>query len=204
VTPTAPAPGFDMDAMRGAIARFVVAACESSPGAGRSKDDDVYARVTQRRDVGAMRRRYSSCGDLGNAVLASCGIAGANRSPGWRVGRNISALAWHPLATIAGTSWQPGAGDVLLIWNLPSTADAHCCVLTETPPDATPHEIAAGNYGAGGMSAAASPGANVSRRWLRRDHAGRWFYGNKRVQRVITAARIAAAATRLPDLDTLT
>lgn len=180
------------------IVRVLRAACVTPEGKPRSKDDPIYAAITEHRDVGAMRARYSSCGDLGNWLLAAAGVPGANHGHNYRVGRNISALAWHPLSRAANSGWYPAAVDIMILWNLASTSDAHCAILLEGA--APPHELDTANYGAGGMSAAASPGACVARKWLRQAPNGVWFYGSKYVRRVITWTAWSTAATQTPEL----
>ena len=155
-------------------------------GAGRSKDDPIYAQVTEGRDVGAMRARYSSCGDLGHWLLWRLGAREAwlNRSAlgQYRIGQNISLLAAQGRAPTP--EWIPARGEIVLVWNNPQGADAHCCVVLGYGAGV----LRTANYGAGGMSAAASPGARISSASCRLV-TGHWQYGLRRVQRVLDPGR---------------
>jgi hypothetical protein len=100
---------------------------------GRSENNEVYKLVTEHRDVGAMQRKYSSCGDLPLSMLAFLGVRGElNRAElgGYQVGRNIACLASHPARRVPRYSDEFGEGDVLVVWNALDTSDAHAlCVL---------------------------------------------------------------------------
>jgi hypothetical protein len=81
-----------------------------------------------------MQTLYSSCADLPLSMLAFLGCRGdwLNRASlgGYRIGRNISALASHPARREPRYSDEFAEGDVVLVWNLPDTSDAHAlCVL---------------------------------------------------------------------------
>lgn len=173
----------DIGALRIAAVALAVHACGGEKG--RSKDDPVYAEVTEWRDVGAMRARYSSCGDLAHWMLyrLGCRAPWVNRKDmpmGWRVGQNVSLLTSHGELP-GGDDWDPEPGDILVIWNSPNGYDAHVCVWLGGG------EIA--NYGAGGMSAAARPGSNITRpsfTWS--GHS--WYIGKRRVQRVVSLAHL--------------
>ncbi len=183
----------DASAWREASAALAEYACGYD--AGRTKDDPVYTRVTEGRDVGAMRKHYSSCGDLGHWILwqLGCRQPWVNRNPngGWRVGENISLLAKGKPPT--DPTWKPERGAILLVWT-DGANNAHCCVALALAAGT----LQTANYGAGGMSATASPGARIGSAALRFTD-GRWFYGLRRVQRVIDpAAWLPGAAA--PDL----
>jgi hypothetical protein len=177
---------------------------------GRSKDDPVYDAVTEGRDRGAMRRRYSSCGDLAHWLLHRLGVRApwinrANASPpNYRIGANVSRLAWSTIArTPRSSGWQVQPGDILILWNLPSSADAHVCVALDAAPAG---QLRTGNYGAGGMGAAASPGALVRAKALTFHPVTKaWYYGSgaagKRVQRYLPLESAITLVTAEPDLD---
>ncbi len=179
------------------VRRGAVALAEFACGfdVGRSKDDPVYAAVTGGRDVGAMRARYSSCGDLAHWMLFSLGcraewINHSDAPHGWRVGMNLSLLAAHG-ALPGGADWAPEPGDVLVIWNSPTGSDGHVCVWLGGGVTA--------NYGAGGMSAAASPGAKLARPALVYDGHG-WKLGARKVQRHLSLAHVPLSLPAiLPD-----
>jgi hypothetical protein len=101
---------------------------------GRPESDPIYQRVTEGRDVGAMQRKYSSCGDLAHALYEFLGIRGrwVNRAAlgHYVIGHNIARLNGHPGKREPRFSDTFEAGDVLVVWNQPDTEDAHViCVL---------------------------------------------------------------------------
>ena len=179
-----------------------VALCEYACGydAGRGKDDPVYAAVTEGRDVPPNRARYSSCGDLAHWLLERLGVREhwVNRASlgHYTVGANVSDLAGCPVHVVPGSAFLPQPGDILEIWNASGGQDAHVCVCLAEPHDG---KITLANYGAGGMSAQAWPGANV--------HDSAWsamtsghYVGTRRVQRVVPLASIVTVITAQPDL----
>lgn len=109
-------------------------ACGKFTG-GRSESDGVYKQVTEGRDVGAMQKSYSSCGDLAHWLLFRLGSRASfiNRKEhrGWRPGANVSALAFSPVAEEAKDTDRYLAGDVLIIWSRPDATDAHVMVALE-------------------------------------------------------------------------
>jgi hypothetical protein len=114
-------------------------ACAKWTG-GRDEDDPVYREVTENRDVGAMQRSYSSCGDLAHWVLFRLGCRSQflNRQEhrGWKPGKNVSLLAFSPVAENAQPSDRYAAGDVLIIWSKEDGTDAHVMVaLSHEPGD---------------------------------------------------------------------
>lgn len=168
---------------------------------GRAKTDDVYQSVVEGRDVPASYARYSSCGDRASWKLyrLGCREKWINRraNGGWRVGRNISALAFEcPISSKPESTWAPSPGDEMLIWNKPDGTDAHS--LSVLSFDGL--EARTANYGASGMSAAVFPGAAVRSAPLRYDGAN-WRYGNKIVQRVIRLEELIPLLTAKPDLN---
>ena len=181
----------DIDALRPAASALAFHACGGK--SGRSKDDPVYSAVTEGRDTGKMRAHYSSCGDLGHWLLwrLGCRAPWVNRSEsahGWRVGANISLLASNGKLP-GGQEWSPGEGDILVIWNNAAGTDAHVCVWLGDGRVA--------NYGAGGMSAAAHPGSNVTSPALSWDGHS-WKLGVRRVQRHLSLEHVPFSVE--PDL----
>lgn len=172
---------------------------------GRSKDDPVYAEVTEGRDVGAWRQHYSSCGDQGHWLLQRLGLREAwlNRASlgHYRVGLNVAELGLScPIAHAppADTAWRPEPGDICEIWN--TGTDAHVFVCLGTGSD--DGHIRTGNYGAGGMSAAAWPGANIADSPFVR-YADGWYVGlahPRKLQRVIRIADAVPLITAQIDL----
>ena len=129
---------FSEDIARTFATTFLEYACGRWTG-GRSESDAVYTQVSEGRDVGAMRARYSSCGDLAHWLLFRMGCRSAfiNREEhlGWRVGKNISLLVSASVADEASDDDRYAAGDVLIIWSAANGTDAH--VMTVLSHDAT-------------------------------------------------------------------
>lgn len=186
-----------------------LALCEYACGytTGRNKDDAVYREVTEGRDGPGpeQRKKYSSCGDLAHWLYKRLGIREPwlNRTDDgvfgdWRAGVNVSRLwgAECPIDKVppADPAWFPEAGDVLLIWN--TGYDAHVMVsLGRGEGD----RLRTANYGAGGMSAAVSPGAAIRESAMWRDN-GFWLYGRKRIQRWLPLADAVKRISVKPDL----
>jgi hypothetical protein len=168
---------------------------------GRAKTDAVYQEVVEGRDVPSVYKTYSSCGDRAHWRAYRIGIRQSwiNRKEykGWRPGRNISALAYDcPFSKAPDASWVPAAGDEMVIWNSPQGTDAHS--LSITKPGVGVATTA--NYGAGGMSASAFPGAKIGTAPLVQKN-GVWMYGTRRVQRVMRLEDLVAAVTVMPKFD---
>ena len=169
---------------------------------GRTKDDPVYAAVTEHRDVPPNRAHYSSCGDLAHWLLERLGLdePWVNRASlgHYHVGANVYSLAGCPIHQLpGGPDWKPLSGDILEIWSQPTGTDAHVCV--HLGPGSSDGHVRLGNYGAGGMSAAASPGSNISDTALT-FHAGLWTLGHRTVQRIIPLAAAVLLAEKPPNL----
>jgi len=101
---------------------------------GRAETDLVYLLdVTEGRDQGAMRRKYSSCGDLAHWMLMRIGVRSrwVNRDEhrGWRVGMNVALLTGGNSRPVLATQrFEPG--DIVVVWNHPKAYDAHViCVI---------------------------------------------------------------------------
>lgn len=190
--------------------------------AGRAKTDPVYQMVTEGRDVPASYVKYSSCADRAHWRLWRLGcrrpfVNREERTPqpkDFHWGVNIAWL--HDLAkgapclsvtqangtkfpTAPKADWEPTVGDELLIWNTDIGKDAHSLSIVSF--DGGRAETA--NYGAGGMSAAAFPGAKLASAPLV-FKAGAWQYGEgariKKVMRVLRLVDIIETLTAKADL----
>jgi len=197
-------PDLTLDVWRAAA----VALCEHACGrdVGRTKDDAVYLEVTEKRDGPGpeQRRRYSSCGDLAHWLYKRLGVREEwlNRTDDgafgpWRPGANISRL-WGgacPFDQVPpnDAAWMPEAGDVVLIWN--TGVDAHVMVALGRDGPA----LRTANYGAGGMSPLASPGAKIASKVLTFQH-GKHFYGSRQVQRYLPLEAAVRRISVAPDL----
>jgi hypothetical protein len=200
-----PSPDLTLDVWRAAA----VALCEYACGyeAGRRKDDPVYREVTVGRDGPGpeQRRNYSSCGDLAHWLYKRLGIREewVNRTDdgafgNWKRGENISRLwggacPFDQVPPPNSPNWMPDPGDVVLIWN--TGFDAHVMVaLGRDGPT-----LRTANYGAGGMSPLASPGAKIGGKILTFQH-GKPFYGTRQIQRYLPLAAAVQHITVPPDL----
>lgn len=197
-------PDLTLDVWRAAA----VALCEHACGGvtGRSKDDPVYKGVTEDRDGPgpAQRAKYSSCGDLAHWLYSRLGIREAwiNRTSDgvfglWTPGANVSLL-WGKNCPIDQVppddpKWVPDPGDVVLIWN--TGFDAHVMVSLGLDGGS----LRTANYGAGGMSPLASPGARIASKPLTHAH-GRPFYGTRQIQRYLPLAEAIKRISVKPDL----
>lgn len=174
---------------------------------GRDKLDQAYAQVTEGRDGPgpAQRKAYSSCGDLGHWYLERLGMRAkwVNRTSlgHYQIGMNIADISIAPMHQGAPTSadWRPEPGDILEIWNMAAGGDAHLCVCLSVTPGSSPCAMLTGNYGAGGMSAAISPGAKLGLSALTY-HDDYWTYGTRKIMRVLRLRDVIPALTAPPDL----
>jgi hypothetical protein len=86
---------------------------------GRPESDPVYQDVTEGRDVGAMMRAYSSCGDLPHWMFFRLGVRSpwVNRAEhaGWTMGGNIWKMEHTPATRVPGPRDVFACGDVLRI-----------------------------------------------------------------------------------------
>ncbi|HEY6824144.1 MAG TPA: hypothetical protein VI195_06865 [Steroidobacteraceae bacterium] len=179
-----------------------VALCEYACGwdKGRGKDDPVYLEVVEHRDVPPMRAKYSSCGDLAWWLLYRLGLRkpwmnrAANHT--YNIGMNVADLSGCPAHIVPGADFVPEPGDILEIWNRPGGEDAHVCVVVAVPFF---EKITLANYGAGGMSPSAWPGANIHDADWRHSVAGH-YVGTRRLQRVVRLASIVPLLTEQVDL----
>lgn len=181
-----------------------VALCEYACGweHGRDKLDTVYLQVTERRDGPgpAQRKAYSSCGDLAWWMLYRLGLRKPwmNRAATgtYNIGMNVADLTGSPITRSAMATVVPEPGDICEVWNLPSTSDAH--VLVVLGPGPTKDQLRTANYGAGGMSAATSPGAAIrNSRWTPPPSP---IIGTRKLQRIIKLADAIPLLTEKPDL----
>lgn len=190
--------------------------------AGFDKLAPKYVATTEGRDgPGAdQRKAYSSCGDQLHRILELIGVRNEpwvnRKSLGhYTVGANISRL--EPSACPAAKvpprdpAYRPPPGSLCLIWT--SGYDAHAFVVLGDGSDA--NHIRTGNYGAGGMSSATAPGANVADSpWALEFRAGvapptpsgRHLLGGSRrvLQRVITPDALVPYITAQIDLSGVT
>jgi len=169
---------------------------------GRDKDDPVYQQVVEGRDVAPFRARYSSCGDLAHWLLERLGLdePWVNRASlgHYHVGANVSDLSGCPIHLVpSGADWAPAPGDILEIWNTPGGSDAHVCVYLG--PGSADGKARIGNYGAGGMNAAAWPGSNISDSALTFIDSA-WILGHRKVQRQIRLETAVGLTKKPPDL----
>lgn len=160
--------------------------------AGRTKLDPVYIEVTEGRDGPGpeQRKKYSSCGDLFMWLMKRLDVeeTWVNRTDdgvngNWKPGTNVSDLAWCKLAFTPDSSWKPALGDCVIVWDDPLTRDSHVMAWLG-PNEHKPGEFRCGNYGAGGMSAAVSPGAKIVSKPLKWNGKS-WVYGTRTVRRSI-------------------
>ncbi len=123
---------FSEDIARSFATEFLNYACGRWTG-GREENEAVYAQVSEGRDIGAMQKSYSSCGDLAHWLLFRMGCRSAfiNRKEhlGWRVGQDISVLVAARVAHNASELDRYAAGDILVIWSKPDGTDAHVMVV---------------------------------------------------------------------------
>lgn len=185
-----------------------VALCEHACGYehGRDKGESVYIEVTEHRDGPGLKQRegYSSCGDLAWWLLYRLGLRKPwmNRAANstYNIGMNVADLTGCPVVESGpfSSDYSPQPGDILEIWNSPTTRDAHVCVVLAPAKDGI---LRTANYGAGGMNASLHPGANIADSAYVRsgDH---WLIGKqkRRLQRVIPLAAMVPLFTALPDL----
>jgi hypothetical protein len=185
----------DENTIRAFANELVSYACGRWTG-GRSEDDPVYQQVTEGRDVGAARRTYSSCADLAHWLLYRLGsrVDFINRKEhnGWKVGVNVSALAFSPVAEVATETDQYQAGDVLVIWSKPDGTDAHVMIALEHSGST----LVTGEYG--------QPGGAVREHHL----AQPLLVGRRKIHRVLRLQRVCQVSEQQhklnePDYTTL-
>jgi hypothetical protein len=155
--------------------RWALVSCAGQDG--RSESDDVYQENTEGRDVGAMQRKYSSCGDAPLEMYEFLGCRGAwvNRATlgTYKQGHNIVVLAGHKARRNPMFSNTFMRGDVLVVWNLPDTSDAHAIIVLSQSggfldtveygqPGAARRERRLTSYAGGGVLV----GGRVARVWL--------------------------------------
>jgi len=142
---------------------------------GFDKLAPLYIHTTEGRDGPGpeQRKTYSSCGDQLHRILELVGVRAAwvNRGANHLYGtpqmaklepfdaknNAMGSPASHYVPR--DPSYQPPAGSLCLMWT-PGQNNAHAFVILGEGSDA--NHIRTGNYGAGGMSAATAPGANVA------------------------------------------
>lgn len=184
----------DLSQIRKLALAWLEHACNGEHGRPE-KGDAVYDAVTEHRDIG---KTYSSCGDLAHWLLFRLGVRSPwiNRAEfgGWRVGANISRLAWSAIARPARPADHYEAGDVLIIWSKPDTTDSHALVvrehLTVGPPQGT--VIRSADYG--------QPGGKYRERAVVIGPHSTRILGGRTIQRVLPLADVMARAWTLGQL----
>ena len=153
---------------------------------GRAETDPVYQEVTEGRDTGQYRAFYSSCGDLAHWLYARLGVRSkwCNRAElgHYRVGMNVSNLAYHECARVPANDALFAQGDVLIIWARPDTTDSHVIVVL----DHQPPFIYTGEYG--------QPGGALKTRQLN-GITGRPRIGTRFIQKVLPLASVLELAS---------
>jgi hypothetical protein len=126
---------------------------------GRGELDPVYQAVTEGRDIGAMQKSYSSCGDLAHSLYYRLGVRlpWVNRAEhgGHRASQtenNVTLLQrFKPRLINPKSETRYAPGDVGIIWN--TGYDAHVFVILE---DRQPKELLVAEYG--------QPGGHIKER----------------------------------------
>lgn len=163
---------------------------------GRNEDDPVYQTVTEGRDVPPFRKSYSSCGDLAHWLLFRLGsrldLINRKEHRGFRIGLNVSKLAFSSLAEDAADDDVYEAGDILIIWSKPDATDAHVMVVLAHRDNT----LISGEYG--------QPGGAIRTHVMTRPRR----IGNRKIQKLVRLRRVLEASAqngRLeePDLTTL-
>ena len=187
--------------VRGFATELLNYACAKWTG-GRDENDPVYREVTENRDIGAMQQSYSSCGDLAHWVLYRLGCRSkfVNRKEhlGWKPGKNVSLLAFAPVAEDAKPTDRYAAGDILIIWSREDTTDAHVMVALEHSPsdDDGGSLLTCAEYG--------QPGGKVIAHAMKDP----LMVGRRKIRRVLRLSRVLRAAAEQellvePDYTTL-
>lgn len=183
---------------------------------GFDKLHPTYIKVTERRDGPGpeQRQHYSSCGDQLHCILERTGV----RRP-W-VNRGASHLYGTPqMAKLEpfdaednpqgspashyapkDPAYRPPPGSLCLMWS-PGQNNAHAFTILGGGSDE--RHIRTGNYGAGGMSSATAPGANVADSPCVWDPSARALLigsARRHLQCVITPASIIPYITAQIDL----
>lgn len=165
--------------------RFLLWAC--GPGSGYAESHVVYQRVTEGRDRPPWPNRYSSCGDLAHALYEQLGVRArwVNRKGlgQYRDRKNVSLLAYGPVAREPRATDHFESGDVVIVWDDPETEDAHVICVLEERPEAG--EIVTAEYG--------QPGAAIRTSKLERDGDGTRIRG-RTVRRVLSLETVIERA----------
>lgn len=163
---------------------------------GRNEDDPIYQTVTEGRDVPPFRKTYSSCGDLAHWLLFRLGsrheLINRKEHRGFRIGMNVSKLAFSALSEDARDDDVYEPGDILIIWSKPDTTDSHVMVVLEHD-DKT---LLTGEYG--------QPGGAVRTHVMKQPR----LIGHRRIHKVLRLRAVleaSAAGDKLnePDYTTL-
>lgn len=132
--------------LRAAILALAANACLTSDGKPRAEGDEIFERVTERRQSQNTRARrnnphiykYYSCGDLAHYCLEKIGCrdetlvnrdSDGGKTP-WIAGVNVSRISRHP-AFMSAEGWhdpyQPG--DILIVYDPTKPNSEHVCIL---------------------------------------------------------------------------
>lgn len=178
----------DIEEYRAFVRLLVPYACGAE---GRSETDPIYQEVTEGRDTGAYRAMYSSCGDLAHWLYCRLGLTSpwVNRAElgHYRVGMNVSNIAYHPKAITPASDALYATGDVLVIWSRHDTTDSHVIVVL----DHQPPFLYTGEYG--------QPGGALKTRQVNAI-TGRPRIGTRFIQRLLPLAAALELADRAGEL----
>jgi hypothetical protein len=127
--PDRPLTDEDRPAIQALAVQLAEYACNGDKGRPE-KGDPVYASITENRDFG---RGYSSCGDLGHWLLYRLGVRlpliNRREFEGWKLGVNLSRLAWNGVTKQVRTKDRFLPGDIVIVWNKPGGSDGHVMVV---------------------------------------------------------------------------
>lgn len=169
--------GEDIDALRLHVKPLLDWSCI---GGKLDEDNAHYQAVCEGRDSGPMQKSFSSCGELAHWLLyrLGCRQPWINRKEhnGWRVGRNVSTLAFEAPNSVRRTMPRPGSpldtGDIIIVWARADGTDAHVMVVYEF--SASPMRLVVGEFG--------QPGGHIAERKLAVKN-GELYVGARPIQR---------------------
>ena len=161
------------------------------------KDDDVYDAITENRDSGGS---YSSCGDLGHWLLYRLGVrldmVNRKEHKGWKMGLNVSKLAWCPYAKAPTKDNTFACGDIIIIWSQPTGTDAHVMCVLEDRGEGSDREIVTANYGQPGGKILTSKVA-----YSKFGNTSKMVLGHRTIQRWIPLINVLSAAQKTKKLE---
>lgn len=174
---------YDLNELRHKADDFLSYACGYSRG--RETTDKVYRAVVENR----IAPKYSSCGDLAHWLLFRLGVRetwiNRREHANYKIGHNISRLCYLPAPVrmvIQPDEFTPECGDVLVVWSLPTTYDAHViCVINWDPAERV---LLTAEYG--------QPGGKLRRHVIKDEKKLR--VGARAIQRWLPLDRVLAMA----------